>query len=105
MRSNGNHPPRAAATPRSGGAAPGGEGEVSEPLPFLASIAPLQSAMTVASDGGSRIKLDVPETEMDKIRSITKLRGKVLKVSIQVVKERRQQAQEWGDNEEDENEF
>lgn len=31
-----------------------------------ASIAPLQSAITVASDGGARIKIDIPETEWQK---------------------------------------
>lgn len=33
-------------------------------LTFLASIAPLQSAITVASDGGARVKIDIPESEL-----------------------------------------
>lgn len=35
---------------------------MSDIITFLASIAPLQSAMTVASDGGVRVKLDIPES-------------------------------------------
>ena len=71
-------------------------------LTFIASIAPLQSAMTVASDGGLRIKLDVPETEMDKIRNITKLRGKVLRVTVQVVRQQRRKDYEEDDDDESE---
>jgi hypothetical protein len=63
---------------------------VSEPLTFIASIAPLQSAITIASDGGARVKLDIPEHEMGKIARVMGLRGKVLKVTVQVVRQQRQ---------------
>lgn len=33
-------------------------------------IAPLQSAVQVASDGGFRIKWDYPESEMDKLAEV-----------------------------------
>lgn len=55
-----------------------------KPLIFLASIAPLQSAITIASDGGARVKLDLPETELSNIKRLLDLRGKVLRVTIQV---------------------
>lgn len=70
-------------------------------LTFLASIAPLQSAMTIAADGGMRIKMDVPETELRNIKRLMALRGKVLRVSITIVKQQ-PQGDTWGDDDEDE---
>lgn len=55
---------------------------MSEPLTFLANIAPLQSAITIASDGGARVKLDIPEEEMPAIMRLTMMRGRVLKITI-----------------------
>ncbi len=75
---------------------------MSKPLIVVASIAPLQSAIMIASDGGARIKLDIPESEMGKIAALMALRGKVLKVAIEAVKPSgKQVAQEWGDDGED----
>ncbi len=48
---------------------------MSEPLTFLASIAPLQSAITIASDGGARVKIDIPESEMPAIVRLMLMRG------------------------------
>jgi hypothetical protein len=79
-----------------------GEIGVSDPLTFLASIAPLQSAMTIAADGGMRVKLDIPESELSKIKRLMGLRGKVLKVTITTARQR-PQGDEWGDDNEDEN--
>ncbi len=52
-------------------------------ITFLASIAPLQSAVTIASDGGARVKLDIPESEMDAVWRLVAMREKVLKVTIE----------------------
>ena len=49
---------------------------------FEASLPPIQSAISVAGDGGARIKLDVPETDMDAVMRLAALRGQVLRVSI-----------------------
>jgi aconitase B len=75
---------------------------MTDPLTFLASIAPLQSAITIASDGGCRIKVDLPETEMGKIAKVMALRGKVFKVTIEVVRQRKPKRDE--DEEYDESE-
>lgn len=56
-----------------------------EPLTFTASIAPLQSAITIASDGGARVKLDIPEDEMPAIVRLMLYRGKVLRITIEAV--------------------
>lgn len=58
----------------------------SEPLTFLASIAPLQSAITIASDGGARVKIDIPEDEMPAIVRLLLMRGMPLKITIETVK-------------------
>lgn len=74
-----------------------------KPLVFLASIAPLQSAYTIAADGGMRMKLDVPETELGNIKRLMALRGKVLRVTI-TVQRQRPQGDVWGDDDADEDE-
>jgi hypothetical protein len=56
---------------------------VSEALSFLASIAPLQSAITIASDGGARVKIDIPEEEMPAIVRLMLMRGRVLRITIE----------------------
>lgn len=55
-----------------------------EPLTFLASIAPLQSAITIASDGGARVKLDIPEDEMPAIVRLMLYRGKLLRITLEI---------------------
>jgi hypothetical protein len=60
------------------------ETPMSEPLTFLASIAPLQSAITIASDGGARVKIDIPEEEMPAIVRLMLMRGKVLRITVEV---------------------
>lgn len=59
---------------------------MNEPITFLASIAPLQSAITIASDGGARIKVDVPESEMQAVVRLMGMRGKVLRVTVEEAK-------------------
>lgn len=56
---------------------------MSDALTFLASIAPLQSAITIASDGGARVKIDIPEDEMPAIVRLMLMRGKVLRITVE----------------------
>jgi len=56
---------------------------MTEPLTFIASIAPLQSAITIAHDGGARVKIDIPEDEMPAIVRLMLMRGRVLKITIE----------------------
>jgi len=60
---------------------------MSEPLTFLASIAPLQSAITIASDGGARVKIDIPESEMPAIVRLMLYRGQRLRITIEAVED------------------
>lgn len=56
---------------------------MTEPLTFLASIAPLQSAITIASDGGARVKLDIPEDQMPAIVRLLLMRGRVIRITVE----------------------
>lgn len=56
----------------------------SEALTFTASIAPLQSAITVASDGGARVKIDIPESELPAIVRLMLYRGKRLRITLEI---------------------
>lgn len=58
-----------------------------ERLSFLCSIAPLQSAITIASDGGARFKVDLPESEMPAIVRLLLLRNKTLRITVEEVHE------------------
>jgi len=58
---------------------------MSEPLTFLASIAPLQSAITIASDGGARVKIDIPEDEMPAIVRLMLYRGMRLRITMEAI--------------------
>lgn len=51
---------------------------------FLASFPPIQSAIKVSGDGGIRIQLDIPETEVPNAVDLLAMRGKVLKVTVEV---------------------
>jgi hypothetical protein len=55
-----------------------------EPLTFLASIAPLDSAIQVSSHGGARFKIDLPESELPAIVRLLLLRGMTLRFTVEV---------------------
>jgi hypothetical protein len=56
---------------------------VSEPVTFLASFPPIQSAIKVGQDG-ARVQLDIPESEMAAIVRLMLMRGEVLKVTVEL---------------------
>lgn len=56
---------------------------MSEPVTFLASFPNIQTAIRVAGDGGARILLDIPETELPAIVRLLLLRGQVIKVTVE----------------------
>ena len=53
------------------------------PFSFIGTIAPLQTAITIASDGGWRVKLDIPANQEGAALELLTMRGKVLKVTIE----------------------
>lgn len=54
---------------------------MSEPVRFLASFPPIQSAIKIGD--GARIQLDVPESELDAVKRLLDMRGIVLVVSVE----------------------
>lgn len=67
------------------------------PLTFTASIAPLQSAIKIAHDGGARIALDIPESEMPAIVRLVLYRGQRIKVTIELDQQEETQVKTWRD--------
>ena len=59
------------------------------PFSFIGTIAPLQTAISIASDGGMRIKIDVPANQEGAALELLTMRGKVLKVTIEEAQENR----------------
>lgn len=51
-------------------------------MEFVASIPPLQSAITIAGDGGGRIKLDFDDTQTDWVLALLQWRGELLRVTV-----------------------
>ena len=50
---------------------------------FIGTIAPLQTAITISSDGGMRIKIDIAESEMGAALELLTMRGKVLRITVE----------------------
>lgn len=69
-----------------------------KPITFLATIAPIQSAIQAGGDG-MLVKLDIPETQMHEALKILLLKGKVLKVTLEVEPERRAKKAKDDENE------
>ncbi len=55
----------------------------SDSVSFLCSIAPLQSAIQISSDGGARIKVDLPESEMDALVKLLAWRERTLRITVE----------------------
>lgn len=59
--------------------------KMQEPVTFLASFPPIQSAIKITGDGnGGRIQLDVPESEMAALVRLLLMRECVLRVTVHV---------------------
>jgi hypothetical protein len=60
-----------------------------EPVSFIASIPPIETAIKIHGQEGARFVLDVADTELGNFFPVTLLRGKVLRVTIEAVKPRK----------------
>jgi len=54
------------------------------PITFVATIPPIQSAIRTGGDG-MRVQFDVPETDIGEALHLVLMRGKVLRVTVEVV--------------------
>ena len=53
------------------------------PICFIASFPNIQSAIRVSGDGGARILLDIPESELPAIARLLLMRGKAINVTVE----------------------
>jgi len=51
-------------------------------IEFVASLPDIQSAITISGEGATRVKLDIPETELAKAIRLVMLKGQAFKVII-----------------------
>jgi len=58
-----------------------------EKISFIASLPDILSAFNVSGvDGNSRVKLDIPASEINAIIQLTELKGQAFKVTIEKIK-------------------
>ena len=56
-------------------------------ISFIASIAPLMSSIQIDGvDGNTRIKLDIPATEVEAVMKLIAMKGQAFKVTIEEYK-------------------
>lgn len=54
-------------------------------IQFLATIRPIQSALSISgNEDGARLTLDIPESELPAIARLLLMRGKVLRVTVEI---------------------
>lgn len=54
-------------------------------IEFMASFPDLQSAITISGDGATRVKLDIPESEIANAVKLVLLKGQAFRVKIESV--------------------
>jgi len=58
-----------------------------EKISFIASLPDILSAFNISGvDGNSRVKLDIPASEINAIIQLTELKGQAFKVTIEKIK-------------------
>lgn len=50
---------------------------------FAATLPPIQTAVSVSGEGDSRVKLDIPATDLAEVVRLMGMAGKVLKVTVE----------------------
>jgi len=60
-------------------------------IEFIASLPDIQSAISIGGDGATRVKLDIPESELSEAVKLVMLKGQAFKVKIETMKQ-----DDWG---------
>ena len=60
-------------------------------IEFIASLPNIQSAISIGGDGATRVKFDMPESDLAQAVKLVMLKGQAFKVSIETIKQ-----EEWG---------
>ena len=56
-------------------------------IEFIASLPDIQSAISIGGDGSTRVKLDIPESELSQAVKLVMLKGQAFKVKIETIKQ------------------
>ena len=60
-------------------------------IEFIASLADVQTAISIGGDGSTRLKLDIPASELAEAVKMVMLKGKAFKVNIEAIEQ-----EDWG---------
>jgi hypothetical protein len=60
---------------------------------FRASLPPILSAIRFSGDGGMRVQLDIPETDLGEATKLLLWKGTVLRITVEP--EQREQDRDW----------
>jgi len=60
-------------------------------IEFIASLPDIATAISISGDGATRVKFDIPESELANAVKLVMLKGQAFKVSIETVTQ-----QDWG---------
>jgi hypothetical protein len=56
-------------------------------IEMIASLPPIQSAINIGGDGATRIKLDIPASELANAIKLVMLKGQAFKITIETLEE------------------
>ena len=56
-------------------------------IEFIASLADVATAISIGGDGATRVKLDIPESELAEAVKLVMLKGQAFKVKIETIKQ------------------
>lgn len=56
-------------------------------IEFIASLSDIQSAISIGGDGATRIKLDIPESELAEAIKLVMLKGQAFKATFETIKQ------------------
>ncbi len=56
-------------------------------IEFIATLADVQSAISISSEGATRVKFDIPESELANAVKLLLLKGKAFRVSIEPIED------------------
>ena len=54
-------------------------------IEFIASLPDIQTAISIGGDGATRVKLDIPESELAQAVKLVMLKGKAFRVKIETI--------------------
>ena len=55
-------------------------------IEFIASLPDVSTAIAISGDGSTRVKLDIPESELAEAVKLVMLKGQAFKVKIETIK-------------------